>query len=152
MLCRIYNKKSASERAAGGWDQQSEQQAEAQSPPEQKPAALHLLPPGPGYAPPPFPEAAAYHEVRPSDSMPRAHATDSSCSGHALQASSAERPEVQSQPTKIAEWERTFASTAAPGVNPAGSMLGGQLGPAAGLPAGDPLLNDILTYWGNKPF
>ncbi|GJN14452.1 hypothetical protein PR202_gb01281 [Eleusine coracana subsp. coracana] len=158
VLCRIYNKKGASERPTGGWDQHAavseQQQAEAQSPPEQKPLH-HLLPhppgQGAGYAPPPFPELASYqHEVRPSESMPRAHATDSSCSGHAL-SSAAERPEVQSQPTKIAEWERTFAS-AAPGVNPAGSILGGQLGPAAGLSAGDPLLHDILTYWGNKPF
>ncbi|KAK3138729.1 hypothetical protein QOZ80_5AG0372690 [Eleusine coracana subsp. coracana] len=163
VLCRIYNKKGASERPTGGWDQheaaseQQQQQAEAHSPPEQKPppALHHLLPhppgQGAGYAPPPFSELAAYqHEVRLSESMPRAHATDSSCSGHAL-SSAAERPEVQSQPTKIAEWERTFAS-AAPGVNPAGSILGGQLGPAAGLSAGDPLLHDILTYWGNKPF
>jgi hypothetical protein len=136
VLCRIYNKKSASERPAG-----SEHAEAVHSPPEQKPAAL--LPP------PPFPELAAYHEVRPSDSMPRAPGTtDSSCSGqqqqHAL--GTATSPEVQSRPkTIIAEWERTFASAAA---NPAGSMLG----PGAGVSAGGPLLQDIITYWGNKPF
>ncbi|TVU19422.1 hypothetical protein EJB05_35570 [Eragrostis curvula] len=154
VLCRIYNKKGAQEKQPTGGDPHGNMAASyggehadnAHSPPEQKPP---LLPPGgsaTGYAPPPFPELAAYYEVRPSDSMPRAHADDSSGSGHAA-ATSAERPEeVQSQP-RIAEWERTFAS-AAPGVNPAGSMLGA----AAGRSAGDPLLNDILTYWGNRPF
>jgi hypothetical protein len=137
VLCRIYNKKSASERPAG----------REHSPPEQKPAAL-LPPPGAtgaaGYAPPPFPELAAYHEVRPSDSMPRAPGTtDSSCSGQQQQHALA-TAEVQSRPkTIIAEWERTFASA-----DPAGSMLG----PGARVSAGDPLLQDILTYWGNKPF
>jgi hypothetical protein len=131
VLCRIYNKKSASERPAG-----SEHAEAVHSPPEQKPAAL--LPP------PPFPELAAYHEVRPSDSMPRAPGTtDSSCSGQQQQHALA-TPEVQSRPkTIIAEWERTFASA-----DPAGSMLG----PGARVSAGDPLLQDILTYWGNKPF
>ncbi|KAL6620272.1 hypothetical protein ACP70R_035411 [Stipagrostis hirtigluma subsp. patula] len=153
VLCRIYNKKGAPEKPTGV---DRAEEAAVGSPPEQKPP---LLPPASaaaatGYTPPPFPELAAYHEVRPSDSMPRAHA-DSSCSGHALATATSscggERPEVQSQP-RIAEWERTFA-TAGPGVNPAGSLLGGhQLDPAAaGLPAGDPLLQDILTYWG-KPF
>jgi hypothetical protein len=141
VLCRIYNKKGAPERPSAG--KASPAHAAVGSPPEQKPA---LLPP---YAPPPFSDLAAYYEVRPSDSMPRAHA-DSSCSEHVLTAScGSDRPEVQSQP-KISEWERTFA-TAGTGVNPAGSMLAGQLDPAAGLPAGDPLLQDILMYWG-KPF
>ncbi|XP_048539767.1 NAC domain-containing protein 48-like [Triticum urartu] len=132
VLCRIYNKKGASERPGAGDRTASASPGHAAvgSPPEQKPA---LLPP---YAPQPFSDLAAYYEVRPSDSMPRAHA-DSSCSEHVLTAS-CERPEVQSQP-RISEWERTFAS-ATPGVNP-----------AAGLPAGDPLLQDILMYWG-KPF
>ncbi|CAL4908287.1 unnamed protein product [Urochloa decumbens] len=176
VLCRIYNKKGPAERPSSGgssggpaaWASSGHgvQQARMGSPPEQKPS---VLPPphagtAAGYAPPPFSELAAYYEVRPSDSMPRAHGgADSSCSGHALAATSscggggaagAERPEVQSQP-KIAEWERTFAGGAGPGVNPAGSMLGGhghghQLGPAAGG-GGDPLLQDILTYWG-KPY
>lgn len=168
VLCRIYNKKGAPEKPAGAGGAEASSQGVRQgsmgSPPEQKPS---VLPPpaataGTGYAPLPFSELAAYYEVRPSDSMPRAHGADSSCSGHALAATSScgggERPEVQSQP-KIAEWERTFAASGAglgPGINPAGSMLGlggHQLGPAAavGLPAGDPLLQDILTYWG-KPY
>jgi hypothetical protein len=174
VLCRIYNKKGALEKptGAGGRAEASSQGALGSmsmgSPPEQKPSVLPsatataTAAAGTGYAPLPFSELAAYYEVRPSDSMPRAHGADSSCSGHALAATSScgggggERPEVQSQP-KIAEWERTFAAGAGPGINPAGSMLGlggHQLGPAAvgvGLPAGDPLLQDILTYWG-KPY
>ncbi|CAN6333021.1 unnamed protein product [Urochloa humidicola] len=168
VLCRIYNKKGAAERPPSGgsigesaWAASShgvQHQARMGSPPEQKPSVLPPAPPAAGYAPPPFSELAAYYEVRPSDSMPRAHGggADSSCSGHALAATSScggERPEVQSQPPpKIAEWERTFAGGAGPGVNPAGSMLGGhgRIGPAAGG-GGDPLLQDILTYWG-KPY
>ncbi|CAM0955436.1 unnamed protein product [Alopecurus aequalis] len=144
VLCRVYNKKGGPERpsASDRSAKASPGHAAVGSPPEQKPA---LLPP---YAPPPFSDLAAYYEVRPSDSMPRAHA-DSSCSEHVLTAScGSDRPEVQSQP-KISEWERTFA-TAGPGVNPAGSMMG-QLDPSSGLTAGDPLLQDILMYWG-KPF
>ncbi|XP_047093098.1 NAC domain-containing protein 48-like [Lolium rigidum] len=145
VLCRIYNKKGAPERPSAG-AKASPGHAAVGSPPEQKPA---LLPP---YAPPPFSDLAAYYEVRPSDSMPRAHA-DSSCSDHVLTTAScgSDRPEeVQSQP-RISDWERTFA-TSGLGVNPAGSMLAGQqLDTAGGLPAGDPLLQDILMYWG-KPF
>ncbi|CAL5095019.1 unnamed protein product [Urochloa decumbens] len=177
VLCRIYNKKGPSERPSSGgssggpaaWASSGHgmPQARMGSPAEQKPSVLPPPPAGTaaGYAPPPFSELAAYYEVRPSDSMPWAHGgADSSCSGHALAATSscggggggaAERPEVQSQP-KIAEWERTFAGGAGPGVNPAGSMLGGhghghQIGPAVGGGGGDPLLQDILTYWG-KPY
>ncbi|WVZ98613.1 hypothetical protein U9M48_044027 [Paspalum notatum var. saurae] len=164
VLCRIYNKKGVPERPATTGGAGDGGQGSMGSPPEQKPS---VLPPpaaagttAMGYAPPPFSDLAAYYEVRPSDSMPRAHGADSSCSGHALAATSScgggERPEVQSQP-KIAEWERTFSAGAGPGVNPAGAMLSGhqQLGPAAaaaGMPAGDPLLQDILTYWGGKPY
>lgn len=157
VLCRIYNKKGAAETMPPSSGSTDMAMASTHgllaprpmgSPPEQKPS---VLPPPPasmgvGYAPPPFSELAAYYEVRPSDSMPRAHGgADSSSSGHG--GGGGERPEVQSQP-KIAEWERTFAGGggAGPGVNPAGSMLG--VHPAAG---GDPLLQDILTYWG-KPY
>lgn len=75
--------------------------------------------------------------------MPRLHA-DSSCSEQVL---SPEFPagEVQSQP-KISEWERSFASGGDP-VNPA---AGSMLEPNGGF-GGDPLLQDILMYWG-KPF
>ncbi|KAL5202377.1 hypothetical protein ABZP36_013329 [Zizania latifolia] len=148
VLCRIYNKKGGLEKPSGGGGDRARashsdgmlQAASAGSPPEQKPAVLT----------PPFSELVAYYDVRPSDSMPRAHA-DSSCSEHVLTASASygsERPEVQSQ-HKIAEWERTFAAADA-GVNPTGSMLGRQLDPAAHM-AGDPLLQDILMYW-CKPF
>jgi len=155
VLCRIYNKKGAAEKPSCGSSDGGRAPMAVGSPPEQKPPVLPPPAAGAGYAPPPFPELAAYYEVRPSDSMPRAHGgADSSGSGQAPAATSscgggAERPEVQSQP-RIAAWERTFA-----GVNPAGSMLGvgghqqQQLGHAAG--GGDPLLHDILTFWG-KPY
>ncbi|PNT71229.1 hypothetical protein BRADI_2g24987v3 [Brachypodium distachyon] len=146
VLCRIYNKKGVPEQKPSAAKEGSPTHAAVGSPPEQKPA---LLQPPPSYAPPPFSELAAYYEVRPSDSMPRAHADSSGSEHHvALTASSCgrgERPEVQSQPPKISDWERTF-STAGDG-----SMQLGQLDPAAGLAAGDPLLQDILMYWG-KPF
>uniref|UniRef100_A0A0E0L2P6 NAC domain-containing protein n=1 Tax=Oryza punctata TaxID=4537 RepID=A0A0E0L2P6_ORYPU len=153
VLCRIYNKKGGAEKPSGGGERANMSRGEtasAGSPPEQKPA---VLPPPPPYAPPPFSELAAFYDVRPSDSMPRAHGADSSCSEHVLTTSASsggvERPEVQSQP-KIAEWERTFSGAADPSgaVSTAGSMLG-QLDPAAA--GGDPLLQDILMYWG-KPF
>jgi hypothetical protein len=143
VLCRIYNKKggleqpepaerkpvvSGSYAGPGG--------AMVSSPPEQKPF-VGMTANGGGV--PAFPDYAAYYD-RPSDSMPRLHA-DSSCSEQVL---SGERGggggEVQSQP-KISEWERSFATVPDP-VNPAACGLG--LG-------GDPLLQDILMYWG-KPF
>ncbi|CAO1946814.1 unnamed protein product [Urochloa humidicola] len=150
VLCRIYNKKGGLEKppvmagerkpalAAGG---NNASFAAAGSPPEQKPFVA-----APGGLPPAFADLAAYYD-RPSDSMPRLHA-DSSCSEQGLSpeqqlASSCDR-EVQSQP-KITEWERTFASDP---INPAGSMLDPVGGGHAG---GDPLLQDILMYWG-KPF
>nr|CAB3465207.1 unnamed protein product [Digitaria exilis] len=160
VLCRIYNKKGAAERpppSSGSSDAVAMASthggllaAPMGSPPEQKPSVLPPPPPASfamgGYAPPPFSELAAYYEVRPSDTMPPAHGgADSSSSGHGHGGAGGERPEVQSQP-KIAEWERTFAG-------PGGPMLGlgghQPLGPAAG--GGDPLLQDILTYWG-KPY
>jgi hypothetical protein len=106
------------------------------SPPEQKPFVAA------GGLPPAFPELAAYYD-RPSDSMPRLHADYSSCSEQVLSPKqlTCDR-EVQSQP-KISKWERTFASDP---VNPAGSMLD----PVSGHAGGDPLLQDILMYWG-KP-
>lgn len=145
MLCRIYNKKGGLEKpAASAGDHKPVFAAAAvSSPPEQKP---FVGAPGGGFPPAAFPaDLAAYYD-RPSDSMPRLHA-DSSCSEQVLspeqQLASCDR-EVQSQP-KISEWERTFASDP---VNPAGSML---VDPVGGCHAGDPLLQDILMYWG-KPF
>nr|CAB3461437.1 unnamed protein product [Digitaria exilis] len=158
VLCRIYNKKGAAERPPPP-SVSSDVVVAMGSPPEQKPSVLPPPPPaslamgggGVGYAPLPFTELASYYEVRPSESMPPAHGgADSSSSGHG---GGGERPEVQSQP-KIAEWERMFAGGAGPGVSSAGSMLGlgghQPLGPAA-AGGGDPLLQDILTYWG-KPY
>lgn len=141
VLCRIYNKKGGLEKPAaadqkpplmGGYGAA----AMASSPPEQKPLV------GSGMAPPAFPDYAAYYD-RPSDSMPRLHA-DSSCSEQAAVLSPDQFPgggEVQSQP-KISEWERSFSTTTADNPASAGGGLG--LG-------GDPLLQDILMYWG-KPF
>ncbi|CAM0883962.1 unnamed protein product [Alopecurus aequalis] len=143
VLCRIYNKKGGLEKpepadrkpvVTGSYGGPG---AMVSSPPEQKPAVRQGTMPNGASA---FPEFAAYYD-RPSDSMPRLHA-DSSCSGQVL--SPDQFPgggEVQSQP-KISEWERSFATTASDPVNPAGGGLG--LG-------GDPLLQDILMYWG-KPF
>ncbi|RLN03093.1 NAC domain-containing protein 48 [Panicum miliaceum] len=147
VLCRIYNKKGGLEKppvAAGDRKPAlAAGPAAVGSPPEQKPFVA-----APGGLPPAFADLAAYYD-RPSDSMPRLHA-DSSCSEQVLspeQQFACDR-EVQSQP-KISEWERTFASDP---VNPAGSMLDptGHGGAGAGL-GGDPLLQDILMYWG-KPF
>ncbi|RCV28442.1 hypothetical protein SEVIR_5G410700v4 [Setaria viridis] len=145
VLCRIYNKKGGLEKppvAAGDRKPALLAPASAGSPPEQKPFVA-----APGGLPPAFADLAAYYD-RPSDSMPRLHA-DSSCSEQVLspeqQFAGCDR-EVQSQP-KISEWERTFASDP---VNPAGSLLDpvGHGGDGIG---GDPLLQDILMYWG-KPF
>jgi len=144
VLCRIYNKKGGLEKsaaaAAGDHKPMVFAAGAVSSPPEQKP---FVATPG-GLPPAAFPaDLAAYYD-RPSDSMPRLHA-DSSCSEQVLSPEQlACDREVQSQP-KISEWERTFASDP---VNPAGSML---VDPVVGGHAGDPLLQDILMYWG-KPF
>ncbi|AQK64775.1 hypothetical protein ZEAMMB73_Zm00001d013904 [Zea mays] len=124
--------------AAGGDHKPVFATAAVSSPPEQKPFVTAA-----GELPPAFPELAAYYD-RPSDSMPRLHADYSSCSEQVLSPEQlACDREVQSQP-KFSEWERTFASDP---VNPAGSMLD----PVVGHAGSDPLLQDILMYWG-KPF
>nr|QOI08295.1 NAC006_3A [Triticum aestivum] len=148
VLCRIYNKKGGLEKPAsvdrkpaamGGYG--GPPGAMVSSPQEQKPV-MGMNANGGGGGAQPFRDFAAYYD-RPSDSMPRLHA-DSSCSEQVL---SPEFPagEVQSQP-KISEWERSFASGGDP-VNPA---AGSMLEPNGGF-GGDPLLQDILMYWG-KPF
>jgi hypothetical protein len=130
VLCRIYNKQGGLQKppVAVADREPVFGAAAASSPPEQKPFA--------GCAPP---VPAAYYD-RPSDSMPWLHA-DSSCSGQVLSPEQ-QLAEVQSQP-KITEWERTLASDSA------GSMPHPTA--AAGMGGGDPLLQDILMYWG-KPF
>uniref|UniRef100_A0ACD5WII6 Uncharacterized protein n=1 Tax=Avena sativa TaxID=4498 RepID=A0ACD5WII6_AVESA len=142
VLCRIYNKKGGLEKlepaerkpvVSGNYAGPG---VMVSSPPEQKPVLG--MPPTNGGGVPAFPDYAAYYD-RPSDSMPRLHA-DSSCSEQVLSGERGGGGEVQSQP-KISEWERSFATVADP-VNPAAGGLG--LG-------GDPLLQDILMYWG-KPF
>eukprot|EP00267_Zea_mays_P055868 XP_023155904.1 NAC domain-containing protein 48-like [Zea mays] len=137
----IYNKKGGGLEkvpAAGGDHKPVFATAAVSSPPEQKPFVTAA-----GELPPAFPELAAYYD-RPSDSMPRLHADYSSCSEQVLSPEQlACDREVQSQP-KFSEWERTFASDP---VNPAGSMLD----PVVGHAGSDPLLQDILMYWG-KPF
>uniref|UniRef100_A0ACD5VXL7 Uncharacterized protein n=1 Tax=Avena sativa TaxID=4498 RepID=A0ACD5VXL7_AVESA len=143
VLCRIYNKKGGLEKlepaerkpvVSGNYACPG---AMVSSPPEQKPV-LGMPPTNGGCGVPAFPDYAAYYD-RPSDSMPRLHA-DSSCSEQVLSGERGGGGEVQSQP-KISEWERSFATVSDP-VNPAAGGLG--LG-------GDPLLQDILMYWG-KPF
>jgi hypothetical protein len=131
VLCRIYNKKGGLEKpaaaAAGDHKPMVFAEGAVSSPPEQKPfvATPGGLPPAAFTA-----DLAAYY---------------SSCSEQVLSPEQlACDREVQSQP-KISEWERTFASDP---VNPAGSML---VDPVVGGHAGDPLLQDILMYWG-KPF
>nr|CAB3479043.1 unnamed protein product [Digitaria exilis] len=146
VLCRIYNKKGGLEKPPPvAVDRKPAFAPPAGSPPEQKPFVA-----APGGLPPAFADQLAAYYDRPSDSMPRLHA-DSSCSEQVLspenhQFASCDR-EVQSQP-KITEWERTFASDP---VNPAGSTLDPVGGGHGGIGAGDPLLQDILMYWG-KPF
>ncbi|KAF8642714.1 hypothetical protein HU200_067091 [Digitaria exilis] len=145
VLCRIYNKKGGLEKPPPvAVDRKPAFAPPAGSPPEQKPFVA-----APGGLPPAFADQLAAYYDRPSDSMPRLHA-DSSCSEQVLspenhQFASCDR-EVQSQP-KITEWERTFASDP---VNPAGSTLDPVGGGHGGIGAGDPLLQDILMYWG-KP-
>ncbi|OEL19957.1 NAC domain-containing protein 48 [Dichanthelium oligosanthes] len=140
VLCRIYNKKGGLEKPpVGAGDRKpAALAAGVSSPPEQKPFVA-----APGGLPPAFADLAAAYYDRPSDSMPRLHA-DSSCSEQVLSPEQ-QLAEVQSQP-KISEWERTFASDP---VNPAGSLLD-PVGHGVGV-GGDPLLQDILMYWG-KPF
>jgi hypothetical protein len=142
VLCRIYNKKGGLEKPEPAEDRKPVLSSSyaghgsmVSSPPEQKPVLTGMMNTNGGGGVPAFPDYAAYYD-RPSDSMPRLHA-DSSCSEQVLSGGGGE---VQSQP-KITEWERSF-STAADPVNPAAGGLG--LG-------GDPLLQDILMYWG-KPF
>ncbi|XP_040381026.1 NAC domain-containing protein 48 [Oryza brachyantha] len=151
VLCRIYNKKGGLEKppsaaaamASGAIERKPMVgvSSAVSSPPEQKP----VVGAGGGVPGPAFPDLAAYYD-RPSDSMPRLHA-DSSCSEQVLSPEFA--CEVQSQP-KISEWERTFA-TVGP-VNPAASILDPAGSGFGGIGGGsDPLLQDILMYWG-KPF
>ncbi|GJN16969.1 hypothetical protein PR202_gb04001 [Eleusine coracana subsp. coracana] len=135
VLCRIYNKKGGLEKPPV--NKPVFAAVNVSSPPEQKPFI------GGAAA---FADLAAYYD-RPSDSMPRLHA-DSSCSEQVLSPEQQHLAEVQSQP-KITEWERTFASDP---VNPAAGSMLDPTAVAGGITgAGDPLLQDILMYWG-KPF
>ncbi|XP_062227716.1 NAC domain-containing protein 48-like [Phragmites australis] len=130
VLCRIYNKKGGLEKppvaGAAAADRKpvfGSQAALVSSPPEQKPFVA-----APGGMPPAFADSCGSGQVLSPDQF--------ACDR-----------EVQSQP-KISEWERTFTSDP---VNPAGSMLDPTAtGAGVGL-GGDPLLQDILMYWG-KPF
>ncbi|KAK3166164.1 hypothetical protein QOZ80_1AG0042260 [Eleusine coracana subsp. coracana] len=138
VLCRIYNKKGGLQKPPVNKPVFGAAAAvNVSSPPEQKPFI------GGAAA---FADLAAYYD-RPSDSMPRLHA-DSSCSEQVLSPEQQHLAEVQSQP-KITEWERTFASDP---VNPAAGSMLDPTAVAGGITgAGDPLLQDILMYWG-KPF
>jgi hypothetical protein len=128
VLCRIYHKKGGLEKPPAAAADHKPVFA-VSSPPEQKP----------------FADLAAFYD-RPSDSMPRLHADSASCSDQ-VRSPEQQLAEVQSQP-KIAEWERTFASN-----DPVNPAAGSMLDPTnvGGMGGADPLLQDILMYWG-KPF
>ncbi|MGJ2918476.1 hypothetical protein ACR8KM_22590, partial [Salmonella enterica subsp. enterica serovar Paratyphi A] len=104
VLCRIYNKKGSLEK-----QNVVVEQTQAESPElfEEKPV---ILPQGGALPPPPVPEAGMFNELAyldTSDSVPRLH-TDSSCSEHVLSPEfTCERErEVQSEPTKLMDWEK----------------------------------------------
>jgi len=114
VLCRIYNKKGSIEK------QKVVEQTLAESPElfEEKP----VIQPHGGALPPPLPVPAAgmfngnapvpvagmFNELAyldTSDSVPRLH-TDSSCSEHVLSPEFTWEREVQSEPTKLMDWEK----------------------------------------------
>lgn len=102
VLCRIYNKKGSIEK-----QNVVVSQTQAESPEffEEKPV---IQPPGGALPPPPVPAAGMLNELAyldTSDSVPRLH-TDSSCSEHVLSPEFTCDREVQSEPTKLMDWEK----------------------------------------------
>jgi hypothetical protein len=157
VLCRIYNKKGSSDkpkttpdRKPTGLGLTTMMNQSCPSPPEQKPILpLHMK-----HTQPNMPNIADFTCFEPqSDSMPRIN-TDSSCSEHVLSPEFTCDREVQSQPSRMKEWERTFEDPLA-SVGSA-SMLN-PLEPTSSFGLGsngfgnDPMLQDILMYLG-KPF
>lgn len=96
VLCRIYNKKGVVEK------QQANRNFESSKTEDEKPVILSnggaLLPP----PPPPHPTVADCMYFDTSDSVPKLHTTDSSCSEHVVSPEFAS--EVQSEP-KWNEWD-----------------------------------------------
>lgn len=108
VLCRIYNKKGSIEKqnnnaaAAVGQGLAGSPEAFEQKPVIQ-PHGSSALPPAPPSAAVGMFNELAYLDT--SDSVPRLH-TDSSCSEHVLSPEFACEREVQSEPTKMIEWEQ----------------------------------------------
>ncbi|XP_052191155.1 NAC domain-containing protein 2 [Diospyros lotus] len=105
VLCRIYNKKGSIEKMSSFVGDKVSEPAEVY---EQKPDILSR---GGGGLPPP-PEssltAGVFSELAyldSSDSVPKLH-TDSSCSEHVVSPEFACEREVQSEPSKLTEWEK----------------------------------------------
>lgn len=126
------------------------------SPPEQKPILpLHMK-----HTQPNMPHIADFSSFEPqSDSIPRLN-TDSSCSEHVLSPEFTCEREVQSQPSRMKDWERTFEDQPDIGLgeNIASASMLNSLEPTSSFGFGsngfgnnDPMLQDILMYLG-KPF
>lgn len=155
VLCRIYNKKGGSDKPESFQDRKPVgltpmMNQSCLSPPEQKPILpLHMKRTQPN-----MPHIADFTSFEPqSDSIPRLN-TDSSCSEHVLSPEFTCEREVQSQPSRMKDWERTFEDPLA-----SSSMLN-SLEPTSSFGLGmgsngfgnnDPMLQDILMYLG-KPF
>lgn len=153
VLCRIYNKKGGSDKPETFQDRKPVgltpmMNQPCLSPPEQKPIlSLHMK-----HTQPNMPNIADFTSFEPqSDSIPRLN-TDSSCSEHVLSPEFTCEREVQSQPSRMKDWERTFEDPLA-----SASMLN-SLEPTSSFGLGsngfgnnDPMLQDILMYLG-KPF
>ncbi|XP_072965606.1 NAC domain-containing protein 48-like isoform X1 [Typha angustifolia] len=142
VLCRIYNKKGSTENHATNSVQKQAGSRVIARPTSSSQERKPVLPPH-------VPQFGELTYFDPStESMPRLN-TDSSCSEHVL--SPEFTCEVQSQP-RLREWERTFEDPMNTIGGAAGSLFP-QLEPAGPLSPGfrDPLLQDILMYWG-KPF
>ncbi|XP_078181766.1 NAC domain-containing protein 48-like [Carex rostrata] len=153
VLCRIYNKKGGSDKPEKFQDRKPVgltpmMNQSCLSPPEQKPILpLHMK-----HTQPNMPNRADFTSFEPqSDSIPRLN-TDSSCSEHVLSPEFTCEREVQSQPSRMTDWERTFEDplVSAPMLNSLEPTSSFGLG-SNGFGNNDPMLQDILMYLG-KPF
>lgn len=155
VLCRIYNKKGGLDKPETIPDRKpvgltTMMNQSCLSPPEQKPIlSLHMK-----HTQPNMPNIADFTSFEPrSDSIPRLN-TDSSCSGHVLSPEFTCEREVQSQPSRMKDWERTFED---PLTSVGSASMLNSLEPTSSFGFGsngfgnDPMLQDILMYLG-KPF
>ncbi|XAR55555.1 hypothetical protein NMG60_11035658 [Bertholletia excelsa] len=106
VLCRIYNKKGTVEKQNGIVSMEAAESSEIF---ERKPDILNRA--GRGLPPPPESSAAAgmFGELvylDTSDSVPKLH-TDSSCSEHVVSPEFTCEREVQSEPTKLTDWDKS---------------------------------------------